>query len=307
MRKTTYFNQIDSSLFKKLGLDKLIDPITIKLLDVRFDPDNPSQPLIPVYKRIPNQDIIIIDGTSYDIAAIASVSQDQATLYEIGFWKDEGGFKRLNPRNARDKDLLEFLLISNYNASNPLRDPNIKPLFEVFRPEDKARERVNNRMQRIEAITLAAAMSEEELREFAASVGWNEADDVFILKDKVLTWCENNPAGFIEAQSSRSRYILATLKRAESRDIVTKNTLENAWYWAASQQAMCTLPRSATKDMYALFVDWYMSDDRATRVFQELESIVYGRSHKSKAPSTAEETEDEAPAASKRRRARASE
>jgi len=307
MRKTTYFNQLDATVMKKLGVDKLIDPVVIKLVHVRFDPDNPSQPLIPVYKRIPNKDIIIVDGVSYDIAAIASVSQDNASLYEIGFWKDEGGFKRLNPRNARDKDLLEFLLISNYNASNPYRDPNIQPLFEVFRPEEKAKQRVADRMQKIEAITLAASMSEEELREFAASVGWNEAEDVFVLKDQVLTWCEKDPNGFIEAQSSRSRYVLATLKRAESRNIVAKNAMENAWYWGASQQVMCTLPRSSTKDMYQLFVDWYMSEDRAVRVFQELESIVYGRSHVSKAPSVKEEVEEESSPQSKRRRAKASE
>jgi len=293
MRSTKYYNNLDSSVIKKFGLDRLTDTVIIKLLDVRMDPDNPTEPLIPVYKKIPNRDIIIIDGQSYDIGAISSVSGDKISFYEIGFWKDEGGFKRLNPRTARDRDVLEFLLISNFNASNPFRDPNVRPLFEVFRPEEKAKQRVDQRLQRVQAITIAASMKEEELREFAASVGWNEADDVYILKDKVLDWCERDPKGFIEAQSSRERYIMATLRRAESRDIIARNPLENAWVWKASGQIMCTLPRHSERDLYQLFVDWYMSNDVAVKVFHELESIVYGRNHVTKLAPEPEEVQTE--------------
>ena len=306
MRRTSYFNNIDPSIIKRLGINTLTEPVTLKLLTVRMNPDNPSQPLIPVYKRIPNRDVIVVDGNTYDIAAIASVSGDKASFYEIGFWRDEGGYKRFDPRNARQKEQLEFLLMSNYNASNPLRDPSIKPLFEVFRPEDKAKARVDSRMKKIEAISLAAAMSEEECREFAASVGWNEADDIFVIKDKILDWCEKDPVGFIEAQSSRERYVLATLKRAESRNIVTRNPLENSWEWSSTGQVLCSMPRVSGKDMHEGFVDWYMSDDRALRVFQELESIVYGRSHVSKVTKQID-AEEEAPAQPKRRRAKASE
>lgn len=293
MRSTKYYNNLDSSVIKKFGLDRLSDTVIIRLLDVRPDPDNPSQPLIPVYKKIPNRDIIMVEGQSYDIAAISSVSGDKISFYEIGFWKDEGGFKRLNPRSARDRDILEFLLISNYNGSNPFRDPNVTPMFEVFRPEEKARKRVDERMQRVQAISIAAAMSEEELREFAASVGWNESEDMYLLKDKALDWCERDPKGFIEAQSSRERYIMASLRRAESRDIIAKNPVENSWVWKASGQTICSLPRHSEKNMYESFVDWYMSNDNAVKVFHELESIVYGRNHVTKLSVPEPEPEEE--------------
>jgi hypothetical protein len=258
-----------------------------------MDPDNPSQPIIPVYKKIPNRDVVIIDGVSYDIGAISSVSGDKISFYEIGFWKDEGGFKRLNPRTARDRDILEFLLLSNFNGSNPFRDPNVRPLFEVFRPEEKAKQRVDQRLQRVQAITIAASMTEEELREFAASVGWNEAEDVYVLKDKALDWCDRDPKGFVEAQSSRERYIMATLRRAEARDIIAKNILENAWVWKASNQTICSLPRNSERDMYQSFVDWYMSNDVAVKIFHELESIIYGRNHVTKLSTPEPEPQEE--------------
>ena len=293
MRSTKYYNNLDSSVIKKFGLDRLTDTVILRLLDVRMDPDNPSQPIIPVYKKIPNRDVVIIDGASYDIGAISSVSGDKISFYEIGFWKDEGGFKRLNPRTARDRDILEFLLLSNFNGSNPYRDPNVRPLFEVFRPEEKAKQRVDQRLQRVQAITIAASMTEEELREFAASVGWNEAEDVYVLKDKALDWCDRDPKGFVEAQSSRERYIMATLRRAESRDIIAKNILENAWVWKASNQTICSLPRNSERDMYQSFVDWYMSNDVAVKIFHELESIIYGRNHVTKLAAPESEPQEE--------------
>jgi len=307
MRRTSYFNNIDISIFKKIGFDNLNEPITLKMLDVQRDPDNPSQPLIPAYKRIPNRDTILVDGITYDIAAIASISGDTASFYEIGFWRNEGGYKRFDPKNARQREQLEFLLISNFNGSNPLRDTSVKALFEVFRPEDKAKKSVDSRMKKIEAITLAAALSESDCREFAASVGWNESDDIYVIKDKILDWCEKDPGGFIEAQSSRDRYVLATIKRAESRGIITRNPLENAWEWSATGELVCTMPRTSQKDMYEGFLGWYMSEDRALRVFQEIESILYGRNHVSKVQSKKTEPEEEALPQSKRRRARASE
>ena len=294
MRKSKYYNNIPLDALKKLGIDKLTEPVTIKLNIIRMDPDNPSQPVIPVYKAIPNRDSIIIDGHTYDIAAISGVSgDDKVSFYEIGFWKDEGGFKRLNPRSSRDKEILEFLLISNYNSSNPNRDPNSLSLFEVFRPEEKARERVNQRMRKIDAIAIAAAMSEADLREFAASVGWDESADMYIIKDRVLDWCEKDPDGFINAQSSRDRYIQATLRRAESRKIIEKNPLESSWVWASTGEIVCQLPRSSEKDLYQLFVDWYKSEERAVRVFHELESVVYGRNHVTKLKKDSEEQESE--------------
>jgi len=293
MRSTKYYNNLDSSVIKKFGLDRLTDTVILRLLDVRMDPDNPSQPIIPVYKKIPNRDVVIIDGASYDIGAISSVSGDKISFYEIGFWKDEGGFKRLNPRTARDRDILEFLLLSNFNGSNPYRDPNVRPLFEVFRPEEKAKQRVDQRLQRVQAITIAASMTEEELREFAASVGWNEAEDVYVLKDKALDWCDRDPKGFVEAQSSRERYIMATLRRAEARDIIAKNILENAWVWKASNQTICSLPRNSERDMYQSFVDWYMSNDVAVKIFHELESIIYGRNHVTKLSTPEPEPQEE--------------
>jgi hypothetical protein len=293
MRSTKYYNNLDSSVIKKFGLDRLTDTVILRLLDVRMDPDNPSQPIIPVYKKIPNRDVVIIDGVSYDIGAISSVSGDKISFYEIGFWKDEGGFKRLNPRTARDRDILEFLLLSNFNGSNPFRDPNVRPLFEVFRPEEKAKQRVDQRLQRVQAITIAASMTEEELREFAASVGWNEAEDVYVLKDKALDWCDRDPKGFVEAQSSRERYIMATLRRAEARDIIAKNILENAWVWKASNQTICSLPRNSERDMYQSFVDWYMSNDVAVKIFHELESIIYGRNHVTKLSTPEPEPQEE--------------
>ncbi len=293
MRSTKYYNNLDSSVIKKFGLDRLTDTVILRLLDVRMDPDNPSQPIIPVYKKIPNRDVVIIDGVSYDIGAISSVSGDKISFYEIGFWKDEGGFKRLNPRTARDRDILEFLLLSNFNGSNPFRDPNVRPLFEVFRPEEKAKQRVDQRLQRVQAITIAASMTEEEIREFAASVGWNEAEDVYVLKDKALDWCDRDPKGFVEAQSSRERYIMATLRRAEARDIIAKNILENAWVWKASNQTICSLPRNSERDMYQSFVDWYMSNDVAVKIFHELESIIYGRNHVTKLSTPEPEPQEE--------------
>jgi hypothetical protein len=293
MRSTKYYNNLDSSVIKKFGLDRLTDTVILRLLDVRMDPDNPSQPIIPVYKKIPNRDVVIIDGASYDIGAISSVSGDKISFYEIGFWKDEGGFKRLNPRTARDRDILEFLLLSNFNGSNPYRDPNVRPLFEVFRPEEKAKQRVDQRLQRVQAITIAASMTEEELREFAASVGWNEAEDVYVLKDKALDWCDRDPKGFVEAQSSRERYIMATLRRAEARDIIAKNILENAWVWKASNQTICSLPRNSERDMYQSFVEWYMSNDVAVKIFHELESIIYGRNHVTKLSTPEPEPQEE--------------
>jgi hypothetical protein len=306
MRKSKYYNNLPFDVFKKLGVEKL-DTIIIKLISIRMDPDNPSQPVIPVYKNIPNKDTVIIDGNSYDIAAISGVTgDDKVSFYEIAFWKDEGGFKRLNPRTARDRDIIEFLLLSNYNASNPYRDPNVNPCYEIFKPEEKAKERVDKRMRKIDAISIAAHMSEEDLREFAASVGWDESADVYIIKDKILDWCEKDPEGFINAQSSRDRYIQATLRRAESRNIIEKNALESSWMWCSSGEILCQLPRSGEKNMYELFIDWYKSEERAVRVFHELEGVIYGRSHvtklKKETTSTEEETESVAAQSGPRRR-----
>jgi hypothetical protein len=86
---------------------------------------------------------------------------------------------------------------------------------------------------------------------------------------------------------------MATLRRAEARDIIAKNILENAWVWKASNQTICSLPRNSERDMYQSFVDWYMSNDVAVKIFHELESIIYGRNHVTKLSTPEPEPQEE--------------
>jgi len=38
MRSTKYYNNLDSSVIKKFGLDRLTDTVILRLLDVRMEP-----------------------------------------------------------------------------------------------------------------------------------------------------------------------------------------------------------------------------------------------------------------------------
>lgn len=295
MRTTKTLNKLSTEQKAKLKIDKLSKPVTFKLLSVKADPDT-GQPLIPIYKKIPNRDTIILDGDSIDIGAVSNVQGDAVSFYDIGFWRNEGGFKRFDPRNAHQRSQMEFLLISNYNASNPLRDPNITPMFEEFRPEAKAKARVDAKLKRFEATAAAAAMTEEQCRELAASQGWDEFADLYIIKDKIISWCEDSPEDFLNANSSRERFIIATLKRAEAKNIIKQDKLSNGWVWVGSHQFLCRLPRQANMNLYKGFVQWYTEDDQAVKVFVELEGILYGRSAKSEAPK-----KKETPAATSRK------
>jgi hypothetical protein len=183
MIKTKIFNNIENEpVFKR-------DDIKIfQWLGTKPDPLNPGKVLMPVMAIVPNTDrVYISEKDDYiDIAAIKTTgAEGKEIFHEIIFRKENEGKLLLRGNRTGDREIYQFLYLSNFNKSNPDRDTQVKALYELVNPSEAAKEKRKSRSMRREAMNVAAELSGAEVREFIASLGKDETRDLSVLRDEL--------------------------------------------------------------------------------------------------------------------------
>ncbi len=276
MIKTEIFNNVPKALLPpklKKGEVKVF-----KLIGMHEDKKDPSKSLIPSMVSIAREDRIADPKTGeyYDIASIRSIGrrdqfgQLKVNFRFIKFTKEGMGRIFLYGGSIVDQEVYEYLSLSNYNKDNQMRDESIHAIFEVDDNSKTAKERRSGRKIQRQAITLAAQMSDNEVRVFCSARGVDDTQELDILRDYVETFAEKKSNAFIRGIETKDDELKSLLNRAQKASLIKFDERKRKWLWPTGDP-FCSVPRASGKDKIEGFIDWYHNNPDAIKVANTIE------------------------------------
>lgn len=182
-----------------------------------------------------------------------------------------------------DINLLKYMWMSNYNASNPSRKTSVDVAFRVFDPESIAKRRNIDRDLRVKAESKVQSMDKNELRAHIITMEGGATTDSLLkyrtmeveeLRDIAYGKAYSNPTGFLNSLNSptiRNKYILIN---AMLRGIINFNEQTNQLSYPSGDVLMA--PANGMNGLDAL-AELAETSDRYKLIVEELKEKMITR------------------------------
>lgn len=153
----------------------------------------------------------------------------------------------------------------------------VLPVFRRIDEKAEAKAKRSTREIRTEALLASSEMTEQEARDFAAGMGWDEMADIAIVRDQVESYAEEDAPGFIKIVNSGTLAYRAVVKRAFDKQILIFIPLENKVIWGANQQMLAILPSQETgslKTHVEAMAEWLTGATDGDKTYKTLKTLV---------------------------------
>ena len=272
MIKTKTFNNIKTEPEFKRNDVKIFE-----WLSKKPDPVNKGKLEMAVMAFVPNKDRVYDPAQDdyVDIAAIKNLGpEDKPVFTDIVFEKRQGGKLVLRGDRIGDKEIYQFMMLSNYNISNPNRDPQAKGLYKLVDPKSESANKRKKRSTLRDAMNVAAEMSASDIREFVASMGKDQTRDISVLRDEIETLAESDPQQFIILSKNRNRSIQANIKKAIDKKIIEFSKGTSTFVWASTKETICQVPRTSGSSHLEGFVNFVLSNKNGQSIYEEIVKLL---------------------------------
>jgi hypothetical protein len=272
MIKTKEYNNVGDE--PKLGRQEVK---VFKYLGIKEDPLNKGEIIMPSVAYVPDVDRVF-DPTKDDYVDIANIASlgigGKPVMSPIAFEKRNQGKLLLRGDKTGDREVFQYLMLSNFNASNPNRDKSVNPLFELVEPAKKANDARKERSLRREAMNVAAELSASEVREFIASMNKDEKRDISILRDELENLAEKDPKQFISLSKDKNKSIQANIKKAIDSKIIKFDKTTNTFMWVSTGETIVQVPRSSKTSYLQGFTNFVLSNKNGEVVYEEIVKLL---------------------------------
>lgn len=172
--------------------------------------------------------------------------------------------------NIEQEEIYEILELSNENASFKYRDESVVPKFERVDPRREERAKAKKIDALTEALQYCKNMGPAEVREFAASMGWDETVELESLEAQVKGYAFDHPNEFVKLAGSQDTKDKALLKTAISKGIISYDSVAHKIVWAESNTTVATLERVEGKSYLDLFDEWIKTSNNGQNILKSL-------------------------------------
>lgn len=151
---------------------------------------------------------------------------------------------------------------------------------EIFRRVDelaKAKKDRATRGEKTEAMYAAHSFTDQEARDFACAMNWDETEELEMLRNKIEDLAEKDPKFFTDfVNNSSSITYKATVKRAFDRQIIIFIPVENKVIWGESNLPLAVLDRveGVEKNPVDMFTDWLVLSKNGEDVFKKIRALL---------------------------------
>jgi hypothetical protein len=228
--------------------------------------------IIPSGLSIPSFDQIFDDEKNdwVEIAAINRLDkQGNHTYHEITFFGQSAGRIILTGGRGADQEIYSFLKLSNYNGSNPHRDVS-KPIYYYEVDETKKAEVEEKRRDlKREALNAASDLSAQDVRDFVASIGIDDRQDLKILRNKLGEMADKNPQDFLDLLQNKIAVIKASVNRAIRDGQIIFDTAASKFSWTHGEEIL-RVPRA--EDAVDELAGYLATNPKGEKILQTLRS-----------------------------------
>ena len=130
------------------------------------------------------------------------------------------------------------------------------------------------RNAKAKSLSAATNMKDNEVKDFAAGMTWDENQDIELLRNQVEALAETNPPLFNDLVGSKKLEIQATLKRALDNGIISINPAQHQFLFTSNQQIIASLGESVDdKNEIERFADWISSSTKGDEIYKKIKSL----------------------------------
>jgi hypothetical protein len=224
------------------------------------DPTKPNRKVWPKAIKIPTLDRILDPNTNevIPIGVVNTVDRDGNPSIDT-FWvrgMENDGYFLLSGDSIKDQYYHWYFSLCNFNRSNPKRDTSIDALFEVVDAPGDARKELKKLDIELEALLYVRDMNREDLKTFAAALGWNEKEDADILRNMAKDLAKRDPVAFNKIITNKDMELKAFIKRAKDAGTIMHDNKQNKVVWTVNNETIATFPRVEGVNWITQMADW---------------------------------------------------
>jgi hypothetical protein len=185
------------------------------------------------------------------------------------------GILTLDMENMDDQDIFMYLQMHPKLEGGQFRDNNEMAVFRQLDDVKEAKASLTTRENRANAMFVAAQMSLKEIKDFTSAMGWNENDDVSIMRDNVMELADKDPLWFKNFIDNKSIEYRAIIKRAMDNNIIAWQPVENKFVWSGNNQTIAILDRCEDGKVLERMSDWIATSKNGQDVFSKLKAQLF--------------------------------
>lgn len=184
------------------------------------------------------------------------------------------GVLTLDLEDMGDQDIFMFLEMHPKLEGGLFRDKNEIAIFKRIDDVKEAKTSLTSMENRANAMFVASQMSTSEIMDFACAMGWDEHEDITILKNRIMELADNDPEWFKNFIDNKSIAYRAVIKRAMDNNIIAWQPVENKFVWANNNQTIAILDRCEDGKVLERMSDWIVTSKNGQEVYTKLKGLL---------------------------------
>ena len=260
--KANLYNQIPDKLVRKIPRGQTI---VYRLTDMKPDPDNDGEYLIPLNKNVPATDQTYdpVTDSYIPIAYITGVEANgEAKFGNIFFQKVNGGCLLLKSSNPQHQKMYQYLELCNWNRSNENRSIDYPTWFEKVDDQEEAKTSRIERKIILNALKTADALDFNQVRSIAAMLGLklNQSEDE--LRDLVEDYAGYEPEKFLSMVEQQTNSAEADIREAVDLQILKHNKSSAKFVWVDTKEEVFTYKKRIGVKPFQEFAEHLLTENK---------------------------------------------
>ena len=260
--KANLYNQIPDKLVRKIPRG---ETVVYRLTDIKPDPDNEGEYLIPLNKNVPATDQTYdpVTDSYIPIAYITGVEANgEAKFGNIFFQKVNGGCLILKSSNPQHQKMHQYLELCNWNRSNENRSIDYPIWFEKVDDQEEAKTSRSERKIILNALKTADALDFNQVRSVASMLGLklNQSEDE--LRDLVEDYAEYEPQKFLSMVEQQTNEVEANIREAIDLQILKHTKSSAKFVWVDTKEEVFTYKKKIGVKPYTEFADYLLTENK---------------------------------------------
>jgi hypothetical protein len=185
------------------------------------------------------------------------------------------GILTLDMDSMQDQDMFMYLELHPKLEGGQFRDNNEMAIFKHIDDVKEAKTSLTARENRANAMFGASQMTAQELKDFACAMGWDESQDISIIRDKIMELAEKDPDWFKNFIDNKSIEYRAVIKRAMDNKVIAWQPVENKFIWSSNNQTIAILDRCEDGRVLERMSDWIITSKNGQDVYSKLKAMLF--------------------------------
>lgn len=185
-----------------------------------------------------------------------------------------GVYELLLERNPEHFEIAMYLELHPKLKGGEFSDEMQRQVVSRIDENEAAVTERKERTARKKAMDLAADMSDEQIKQFALAMLWDETDELEVLRNRVELAAETTPDLFNDLMEGKKVEYQAAVKKALNKKIIAFDPAEYKFAWTGNKQPIVILNNISGKGENEQLAEWFESGEKGKDVYNKIKELI---------------------------------